>query len=85
MLKRSMVVLKGVRRNNLYYLMANTVTGQLTTSIGSDEDSIRLWHMRLRHTGEKNLQALAKKGLLKGVKTCKLEFCEHCVISKRPR
>jgi len=62
------------------------VTEQLTTSVGSDgsdEDSTRLWHMRLGHTGEKNLQALAKKGLLKGVKTCKLEFCEHCVIGKK--
>ena len=39
--------------------------------------------MRLGHTGEKYLQDLAKQGLLKGAKTCKLEFCEHCIIGKK--
>jgi len=41
--------------------------------------------MRLGHTGEKSLQAFAKQGLLKGVKTCKLDFCEHCVIGKKTK
>ena len=40
-------------------------------------------HMRLGHTGEKSLQALAKQGLLKSGRTYKLEFCEHCVIRKK--
>ena len=26
-----------------------------------------------------------KQGLLKGVKTCKLDFCEHCVLGKQTR
>jgi len=38
MFRVSMVVLKGVRHNNFYYLKGNTVTGQVTTSIGSDDD-----------------------------------------------
>ena len=42
----------------------------------------RLWHYRLRHTGEKSLQALCKQGLLKGAKSGKIEFCEHCVLDK---
>ena len=33
MLRGSMVVLKGVRRNKLYYLKGNRVTGQVVTSI----------------------------------------------------
>jgi len=37
------------------------------------------------HTGEKSIQALAKQDLLKGVKTCKLKFCEHCVLKRRPK
>ena len=41
--------------------------------------------MRLGHTGEKSLQALAKQGLLKGARTCKLKFCEHCVIGKKTK
>ena len=39
--------------------------------------------MRLGHTGEKSLQALAKQGLLKCARTCRLDFCEHCVIEKK--
>ena len=50
MTKDSMVVLKGVCRNNLYYLKGSTVTGQVATSTDSDDDSTRLWHMRLGHT-----------------------------------
>ena len=42
MTKGSMVVLKVVRRNNLYYLKGSTVTGQVATSTDSDEDSTRL-------------------------------------------
>ena len=37
MTKGSMVVMKGVRRNNLYYLKGSTVTGQVETSISSDD------------------------------------------------
>jgi len=37
MTKGSMVVLKGVRRNNLYYLKGSTVIGQVETSISSDD------------------------------------------------
>jgi len=59
MLRGSMVVLKGVKCNNLYHLKDNIVTGQLVTSVGID-DSTGLWHMRLGRTGEKTLQALEK-------------------------
>ena len=41
--------------------------------------------MRLGYAGEKSLQALAKQRLLKAVKTCKLEFCEHYVIGKKTK
>jgi len=42
MTKGSMVVRKGVRRNNLYYLKNSTVIGQVTTSTDTDDDSSRL-------------------------------------------
>jgi len=38
MLKGSMVVLKGIRLNKLYYLKGNMVRGHVTTSIDSDDD-----------------------------------------------
>jgi len=55
-----MVVMKGVRDRNLYYLKGNTVVGALTASVDSDDDATKLWHMRLDHTGEKFMQSLAK-------------------------
>ena len=39
--------------------------------------------MRLSYEDKKFMQVLAKQGLLKGAKTCKLEFCEHCVLGKK--
>jgi len=60
MTKSLMMVLKGVRWNNIYYLKGSTITGQVATYIDSDDDSTRLRHMRLGHIGEKSLQALAK-------------------------
>jgi len=60
MTKDSIVILKGVRRNNLYYLKGSTVTGQVATFMDSNDDSTRLWHMRLGHIREKSSQTLAK-------------------------
>ena len=83
-----LVMLKGVRKNNLYYYQGNTVVGTVATTTSStkkDIEATKLWHMRLGHAGEKSLQILAKQGLLKGIKTCKLDFCEHCVLGKQRR
>ena len=41
--------------------------------------------MRLGHTGEKSLEAFTKQGLLKGVITCRLDFCEYCVTEKKTK
>jgi len=40
--KGSMVVLKGVRQNNVYYLKDSTVTEQVATSIDTNDDSTKL-------------------------------------------
>ena len=60
-----------------------------TAAAVSEADKVaemsRLWHMRLGHAGEKSLQTLAMQGLLKGAKTCKLDFCEQCVLGKQKR
>jgi len=60
MTRGSMVILKDVRHNNLYYLKGSTIIAQMATSTNSDNDCTRLWHIRLEHTGEIFLQALAK-------------------------
>ena len=65
MVHGSMVILKGIRRNNLYDLKCRVVTENLTASEQLN-DSIRLWQIRLGHVGKEYLHALAKQGLLKG-------------------
>ena len=42
-IKGSMVVMKGVHRNNLYYLKGSTVTGQVETFISSDNICTQVW------------------------------------------
>ena len=39
--------------------------------------------MRLGHTGEKSLQALAMQGSVKGASTCNLELDGHDVLDKK--
>ena len=41
--------------------------------------------MRLGHAGEKAMQGLVKQNLLKGVKTCKINFGEHCILGKQTK
>ena len=56
----ALVTMKGTRKNNLYYYNGCKVTRSTTVALEKDvdSDSIRLWHMRLGHTGEKALSSL---------------------------
>jgi hypothetical protein len=73
--KGAMVVMKGEKNSkNIYKLLGNTVVGG-AASVESEFDNTVLWHMRLGH----------RRNLLKGVKTCKLEFCKFCVLGKQSR
>ena len=65
------MVMKGIRRNNLYLYQGITAVGTAIAVSGADKvaEMSRLWHMRLGHAGEKSLQTLAMQGLLKGAKT----------------
>ena len=80
----ALVVMKGLRRNHLYYLQGKTVVGGIAT-VETTCDTTKLWHMRLGHAGEKSMQGLVKQRLLKGAKTCKLDFCEYCVLGKQTK
>jgi len=55
----SLVVLKGIRRNKLYYLKGNTVTENFAASKHLEGSSIKLWHIRLEHVSLDSLQSLA--------------------------
>ena len=66
----ALVVMKAHLCGHLYLLQGSTVTGEATVvseNMGTyDSDTTRLWHMRLGHVGERALQKLVKKSLLKG-------------------
>ena len=83
----ALVVMKGIRRKNLYLYQGSTSVGTTTTLSEVDKvaEMSRLWHMRLGHDEDKSLQTLAMQGLLKGAKTCKLDFFEQCVMGKQMR
>ena len=60
MTKGSMVVMKGVRWNNLYYLKGSTVTGQVETSNSSYDDCTNVWQVKVGHGG-KSLRKLLQR------------------------
>ena len=51
----------------------------------SETDNTVLWHMRLGHMSERGMVELHKRNLLKGIKTCTLDFCKYCVLGKQNR
>jgi hypothetical protein len=83
--KGAMVVMKGEKNSkSTYKLLGNTVVGE-AASVESECDDTVLWHMCMGHMGERGMLELHMRNLLKGVKTCKLEFCKFCVIGKQSR
>lgn len=62
-IRGALVVLRGTRIGNLYFLDGSTVTGTTTVSKSIEDDETnnsKLWHMRLGYAGEKALQGLVK-------------------------
>ena len=82
MIKGLMVVMKGIRRNNLYYLKDSTVTGQVETSSSSDDGCTKVWQVKVGQEGERSLQAPAKNESLEGAAICNLEG-EHSVLDNK--
>ena len=78
---------EGIESKPDYKLIGNTVIGRVavTIPVESNTDDTKLWHMRLGHIGEHSMLELHKKNLLKGVKTCKLDFCKYYVHGKQFR
>jgi len=72
----SLVILKGIRRNNMYYLMDSTVT-RLASSGQLDGNSIKSWHSGHGQVGLKLDQALG------GASTCHLKACDSSVLDKK--
>src|SRR3954468_23155334 len=69
---------------NLYRMKGSIIAGDASVST-EKEDTMRLWHMRLGHISERGLQLLQKKGALSGIKSCKLNLCEFCILGRQRR
>ena len=80
--KGQLTVMEAERRNNLYYLLAEAVSGD-SNSVSIDD--LKLWHERLGHPAEGSLKELIKSGIIPGDTSSNLGPCEHCVLGKAKR
>ncbi|PKA49510.1 Retrovirus-related Pol polyprotein from transposon TNT 1-94 [Apostasia shenzhenica] len=83
--KGAPVVMKGEKIESLYRLIGKTITGDIAVTSSTDDDDTMLWHARLGHMSERGLLELHNRKLLKGIKSCKIDFCEFCVLGKQCR
>jgi hypothetical protein len=83
--KGALVIMKGTKiAGNIYRLIGTSVVGGVAAATTTDDtDDTMLWHMRLGHMGERGMLELHKRNLLKGIKSCKLDFCKFCVLGKQ--
>ncbi|GMI69785.1 hypothetical protein HRI_000647800 [Hibiscus trionum] len=83
--KGALTVMKGkITARIIYKLLGSTVVGA-AHSVESYDDNTKLWHMRLGQLSERGMVELHKRNLLHGVKSCKLDFCEFCVLGKQTK
>ena len=67
------MILKGEQTANLYKLIGSITVDEASTAI-EKENTTRLWHMRLEHMSERDLQALYKGVLYQVSNTANLIF-----------
>ncbi|CAA7043751.1 unnamed protein product [Microthlaspi erraticum] len=86
--KGCIVIIKASRQDNdtLYVLQGSAKSSEAnnaeTSQKNNQEDDTQLWHSRLGHVRQKNLDVLVKKGCIEKGKVSELKFCEDCVIGK---
>ena len=82
MSKGVMTMMKGQKlAGNIYELLGGTIVGGVVT-VEFESDNTVLWHIQLGHMGEHRVMELHNRNLLKGIKTCKLDFFKYCVFGK---
>ncbi|KAH9658981.1 hypothetical protein KPL70_023688 [Citrus sinensis] len=82
-LHQGKIVMKGVRKNELYILAGSSPVQGISVSMTRDKS--KLWHMRLAHISERGLKELSNQGLFGNDKVTSLKFCEKCVFGKATR
>ena len=84
-LNGSTLIMKGTRKNLVYVLDGEVVTGESSVSVKANTDNTKLWHLRLEHISLKDLKELEKQKVLGADKIEKLDFYEDCVLGKSTR
>ena len=79
------LIMKGTKRNEVYVLDGEVVTGESSVSVKTNADNTRLWHLRLGHISLKGLKELEKQGVLGNDKIEELDLCEDYVLGKSTR
>ncbi|KAL9309765.1 putative RNA-directed DNA polymerase [Arabidopsis thaliana] len=77
-------VLIGNRHEKLYLLQGKSEISHSMTVERRNDDTI-LWHRRLGHISQKNMDILVKKGYLDRKRVSRLEVCEDCIYGKARR
>ncbi|KAG7532793.1 Reverse transcriptase RNA-dependent DNA polymerase [Arabidopsis thaliana x Arabidopsis arenosa] len=77
-------ILQGRRYETLYLLKAKVVISESNAAEQRADDTV-LWHRRLGHMSQKNMNVLVNKGLLDKKKVSTLELCEDCVYGRAKR
>jgi len=77
-------LMSGKRCEKLYILQGKPEVGQMYATERKSDDTV-LWHRRLGHMSQKNLDLLVRKGLLDRKKVSVMEMCEDCVYGKAKR
>ena len=87
--KNGMLALQDTLTGSLYLFDGKTVAGQVNISVQKimslSRDETSIWHKRLGHLSIKNLQILAKRGILDIERIGFLAFCENCVMGKHKK
>ena len=56
-----------------------------STSVVNYENDVDVWHARLSHIRQSQMNRLAKEGLLGTLDKIELSTCEHCLVGKTTR
>ncbi|KAL2472239.1 Retrotransposon protein [Abeliophyllum distichum] len=84
-LKGSLVVMKGPKRNGLYYLQGEALHAKDSGMVSINTNRSDLWHRRMGHIGKKGLKYLSDQNLLGKDTVAPLSFCEMSVLEKSHR
>jgi len=81
--QRKPIIARGKKEGSLYFMRGKLCKEEV--NVAYDNSNLELWHKRLGHMSEKELQILAKKDILPNIKGKFLKPCIDCLAGKQHR